>query len=58
MMEVVKGEVIKLLDASIIYLIFDSPWVSLVQCVPKKKGTTMMENEHHELINVRKTIRW
>ena len=37
MMEVVKGEVIKLLDASIIYLIFDSPWVSLVQCVPKKK---------------------
>ncbi|GJY17752.1 hypothetical protein Tco_0389243 [Tanacetum coccineum] len=29
-------EVIKLLDASLIYLISDSPWVSPVHCVPKK----------------------
>jgi hypothetical protein len=36
MKEVVRNEVLKLLDASIIYLIADSRWVSLVHCVPKK----------------------
>ncbi|GJR46790.1 reverse transcriptase domain-containing protein [Tanacetum coccineum] len=35
MKEVVKKEVIKLLDAGIIYPISDSPWVSPVQVVPK-----------------------
>ena len=54
MMEVVKGKVIKLLDFSIIYPIFGSPWVSPIQCVPKKEGTTIMENEKNELIIVRK----
>ncbi|GJW54713.1 hypothetical protein Tco_0098798 [Tanacetum coccineum] len=34
--EVVKKEVIKLLNAGLIYLISDSPWVSPVQVVPKK----------------------
>ncbi|GKB29186.1 DNA-directed DNA polymerase [Tanacetum coccineum] len=34
--EVVKKEVIKLLDAGLIYLISDSPWVSPAQVVPKK----------------------
>ncbi|XP_070057930.1 uncharacterized protein [Nicotiana tomentosiformis] len=38
MKEVVKKEVIKLLDASIIFPISDSNWVSRVQCVPKKGG--------------------
>ncbi|GJT11090.1 hypothetical protein Tco_0858132 [Tanacetum coccineum] len=36
--EVVKKEVIKLLDARLIYPISDSPWVSPVQVVPKKGG--------------------
>lgn len=36
MMEVVKGEVSKLLDADIIKPVSDSEWVSLVKCVPKK----------------------
>ncbi|RDX88916.1 hypothetical protein CR513_29428, partial [Mucuna pruriens] len=45
MKEVVKDEVLKLLDAGIIYPIFDSKWVSPVQCVPNKGGTTMMEND-------------
>ncbi|GJR19083.1 reverse transcriptase domain-containing protein [Tanacetum coccineum] len=31
-----KKEVEKLLDARLIYLILDSPWVSPVHCVPKK----------------------
>ena len=38
MQEVVKKEILKLLDAGIIYLILDSEWVSPVQVVPKKVG--------------------
>ncbi|GJW10270.1 hypothetical protein Tco_1576097 [Tanacetum coccineum] len=34
--EVIKKEVIKLLEARLIYPISDSPWVSPVYCVPKK----------------------
>ncbi|GJV44782.1 reverse transcriptase domain-containing protein [Tanacetum coccineum] len=37
--EVIKKEVIKLLDAEKIYPISDSPWVSSVHCVPKKGAT-------------------
>nr|GEY69938.1 reverse transcriptase domain-containing protein [Tanacetum cinerariifolium] len=51
--EVVKKEVIKLLDAGLIYPIFDSPWVSPVHCVPKKGGMTVVENEVNELIPTR-----
>ncbi|KAL5544690.1 hypothetical protein UlMin_008474 [Ulmus minor] len=40
MKEVVKKEIIKWLDARIIYPISDSVWVSPVQCVPKKGGVT------------------
>nr|GEX61312.1 reverse transcriptase domain-containing protein [Tanacetum cinerariifolium] len=36
--EVIKKEVIKLIDAGLIYLISDSPWVSPEHCVPKKGG--------------------
>nr|GEW63677.1 reverse transcriptase domain-containing protein [Tanacetum cinerariifolium] len=36
--DVIKKEVIKLLDADMIYPISDSPWVSLIHCVPKKGG--------------------
>nr|GEZ59042.1 DNA-directed DNA polymerase [Tanacetum cinerariifolium] len=38
--EVIKKEVLKLLDAELIYPISDSPWVSPVHCVPKKGGST------------------
>ncbi|GJU02917.1 reverse transcriptase domain-containing protein [Tanacetum coccineum] len=48
--KVIKKEVIKLLDARLIYPIFDSPWVSPVHCVPKKGGITVIENEDNELI--------
>ncbi|GJZ02752.1 reverse transcriptase domain-containing protein [Tanacetum coccineum] len=34
--EVIKKEVLKLLDAGMIYPISDSPWISPVHCVPKK----------------------
>ncbi|GJS88359.1 reverse transcriptase domain-containing protein [Tanacetum coccineum] len=39
--EVIKTEVIKLLDARLIYLISNSPWVSPVHAIPKKGGMTM-----------------
>nr|GEX85488.1 reverse transcriptase domain-containing protein [Tanacetum cinerariifolium] len=48
--EVIKKEVIKLIDARLIYPISDSPWVSPVHCVPKKGGMTVVENEDNELI--------
>jgi len=38
MKEVVKKEIIKWLDAGIIYPISGSSWVSPVYCVPKKGG--------------------
>jgi len=48
--EVVKNEVIKLLDNGIIYPISDSKWVSPTQVVPKKSGVTVITNEKNELI--------
>ncbi|GKE21449.1 reverse transcriptase domain-containing protein [Tanacetum coccineum] len=51
--EVIKKEVIKLLDARLIYPIFDSPWVSSVHCKSKKGGMTVVENEDNELIPTR-----
>nr|GEW57630.1 reverse transcriptase domain-containing protein [Tanacetum cinerariifolium] len=51
--EVIKKEVIKLLDAGMIYPISDSPWVSHIQCVPRKGGITVVENENNELIPTR-----
>ena len=58
MKEVVKKEVIKWLDAGIIYQISDSSWVSPVQCVPKKGGMTVITNEQDELIPTRTVTGW
>ncbi|KAG7594128.1 Ribonuclease H-like superfamily [Arabidopsis thaliana x Arabidopsis arenosa] len=51
--EVVKKEILKLLDAGIIYPISDSTWVSPVHCVPKKGGMTVIKNSKDELIPTR-----
>ncbi|RVW19671.1 Retrovirus-related Pol polyprotein from transposon 17.6 [Vitis vinifera] len=48
--EVVRTEVLKLLQAGIIYPISDSPWVSPTQVVPKKSGITVVQNEKGEEI--------
>ena len=48
MQEVVKAEVLKLLQAGIIYPISDSTWVSPTQVVPKKLGVTTVHNEKGE----------
>ncbi|GKC20022.1 reverse transcriptase domain-containing protein [Tanacetum coccineum] len=56
--EVIKKEVIKLLDAGLIYPISDSPWVSPVHCVPKKGGMTVVMNDDNELIPTRLVTGW
>ncbi|GJS61318.1 reverse transcriptase domain-containing protein [Tanacetum coccineum] len=56
--EVIKKEVLKLLDAGMIYPISDSPWVSPVHCVPKKGGITVVANEENELILTRLVTGW
>nr|GEV62639.1 DNA-directed DNA polymerase [Tanacetum cinerariifolium] len=53
---VIKKEVIKLLDAGMIYPISDRPWVSPIHCVPKKGGMTVVANENNELIPTRLVI--
>ena len=58
MMEVVKKEIIKLLDCGVIYPISDSRWDSRVQVVPKKSGVTMVKNEENELVPTRIQTGW
>jgi hypothetical protein len=56
MKEVVRNEVLKLLDAGIIYPIDDSRWVSHIHCVPKKGGIIVVPNENNELIPQRVVV--
>ena len=50
MKEVVRKEILKLLEAGIIYPVADSQWVSPVHFVPKKEGITVVPNDKDELI--------
>ena len=50
MQEAVKTEVLKLLDAGIIYPISDSQWVSATHVVPKKIGFTIVANDNGDMI--------
>ncbi|GJT08077.1 reverse transcriptase domain-containing protein [Tanacetum coccineum] len=56
--EVIKKEVIKLLEVGLIYPISNSPWVSPVHCVTKKGGITVIENDDNELIHTRLVTEW
>ncbi|GKA23633.1 hypothetical protein Tco_0709666 [Tanacetum coccineum] len=58
MQDVVKKEIVKLLDTGIIYPIADSPWVSPIHCVPKKGGITVVTNENYELVPTRTVTGW
>ncbi|GKC28568.1 reverse transcriptase domain-containing protein [Tanacetum coccineum] len=58
MQEVVKKEIMKLLDTGIIYPIADSPWVSPIHYVPKKGGITVVTNENDELVPTRTITGW
>jgi len=55
MEEAVQKEVLKLLDAGIIYPISDSQWVNPVKVVPKKSGITVVKNNEGDLIPTRQT---
>ncbi|CAM8975388.1 unnamed protein product [Rhodiola kirilowii] len=56
--DVVKKEILKLLDAGIIYSVADSKWVSPVHVVPKKGGLTVVRNEHNNLIPTLTVTGW
>ncbi|GJU01135.1 reverse transcriptase domain-containing protein [Tanacetum coccineum] len=56
--EVDKEEILKLLKTGIIYPIADSPWVSLIYCVPKKGGIIVVTNENNELVPTRTITGW
>ena len=58
MQEVVRAEVLKLLQAGIIYPISDSTWVSPTQVVFKKSGVTTVHNEKGEEMPTRLTTGW
>ena len=51
MKEVVRTEILKLLEAGIIYLIANSRRVSPVHCVPKRGAITIVPNNKNELID-------
>nr|GEV20905.1 reverse transcriptase domain-containing protein [Tanacetum cinerariifolium] len=56
--DVIKKEVGKLLDVGLIYPISDSPWVSLIHCIPKKGGMTIITNDENELVPTRLVTGW
>ncbi|GAU47101.1 hypothetical protein TSUD_403330 [Trifolium subterraneum] len=58
MKEVMRKEVVKLLEAGMIYHISYSAWVSPVQVVPKKGGMTVIKNDKNELIPSRTVTGW
>ena len=58
MKEVVRKEVLKLLDTGVIYPISDSSWVSPVQVVLKNGGTTVIRTESNTLLPSRTVIGW
>ena len=58
MKEVVRKEVLKWLDAGVIYPISDSSWVSPVQVVPKKGGMTVVKDANNNLIPTRPVTGW
>ena len=58
MKEVVRKEVLKWLDTGVIYPISDSAWVSPVQVVSKKGGTTVIKTENNILLPSRTVTGW
>ena len=56
--EVVRAEVLRLLQAGIIYPISNSPWVSPTQVMPKKLGIIMVQNDKGEEVSTHLTLGW
>ena len=58
MKEVVCKQVLKWQDVGVIYPISDSAWVSPVQVVPKKGGTTVIKTENNTLLPSKTVTGW
>ena len=58
MKEVVRKEVLKWLDAEVIYPISESAWVSPIQVVPKKGGIRVIKIENNTLLPSRIVRSW
>lgn len=58
MMEVIKKEVLKLLDVGINHHICDSKYFGLVRVVPKKGGMTVVKNDKGEKFSTRIVTGW
>ena len=58
MQEVVRAEVLKMLQVGIIYPVSNNTWVSPTQVVPKKSGVTTVHNEKGEEMPTRLTTGW
>ena len=58
MQEVVRAEVLKLLQAGIIYPISYSPWVSPTKVMPKKSRIMVVQNDKGEEVSTRLTSGW
>nr|GEW98226.1 putative reverse transcriptase domain-containing protein [Tanacetum cinerariifolium] len=56
--DVLKNEIVKLLDSGLIYPILDSSWVSPIHVVPKKKGISVVLNDDNELIPSHTVTGW
>ena len=56
--DAMKDEILKWLDAGIIYPIYDSPWESPVHVVPKKVGITVTTNDKGEELQMRLSTKW
>jgi hypothetical protein len=53
MKEVIRKEVICLLDGGTIYRISDSKWVNHTHCIPKDGAITIISNDENSLIPTR-----
>ncbi|GJT71024.1 reverse transcriptase domain-containing protein [Tanacetum coccineum] len=56
--DVVKNEIVKLLDYGLIYPISDSSWVNPIHVVPNKGGMIVVLNDDNELIPSHTVIGW
>jgi len=57
MQEVVRAEILKLLDNGIIYPISNNQWVSHIHAVSKKVGFTVVENDKKKLVQTRLSMK-
>ena len=58
MMDVVKREILELLDVGVIYRISDSKWTSPVQVVSKKSGVTIVKNNDDIFVPTKVQTGW